>query len=130
MPNNQPPGANAVKSRIRQRVKWPDQSGPPKAPQHSHKPRQRAPKRPASGEQHRPIVVTSPKSVGIAIIVAGLFGPLGLFYATVWGGIIMSVVSFFVAILTLGFGLLLMWPVCMIWAAIAAHLYNEKLRAG
>jgi hypothetical protein len=35
-------------------------------------------------------VVKSTKSVGIGILLTLLLGPIGLFYSTVWGGIIMT----------------------------------------
>lgn len=72
------------------------------------------------------IVVKTQKSVGVALILAFLFGPLGMLYSTIAGGIIMLIVTGFVAIFTLGFGLLITWPVCMIWAAIAANSYNKQ----
>lgn len=80
----------------------------------------------SQGPQH--VVVTqSTKNVGIAIILTFLFGPLGMFYSTIIGGIVMLVVSLFVAIFTLGIGLLFTWPVCIIWGAIAAKNYNDNL---
>src|SRR5471030_1864700 len=60
------------------------------------------------------VVVVSPKIVGISIILTILFGPLGMFYSTVPGAIVMIVISVIVAILTVGFGLILTWPVCVI----------------
>lgn len=72
-------------------------------------------------------VVVGRKSVGLAILLALLFGPLGMLYATVWGGLIMFAVTLLVGALTLGFGFLLTWPVCVLWAALAAHNYNQRL---
>ena len=39
------------------------------------------------------IIAQSPKSVGIGIVLALLFGSIGLFYATISGGIIMLVIG-------------------------------------
>lgn len=75
------------------------------------------------------VVVTPTKSVGIAIILTVLFGPLGMFYSTIWGAIIMTVLSFFVGILTAGIGLLVTWPISIIWGAAAVSSYNKKLLA-
>ena len=75
------------------------------------------------------IVVTSTKSVGIAIILTVLFGSLGMFYSTVWGAIIMTVISIVVGVLTVGIGLLVTWPISVIWGAVAASSYNKKLLA-
>ncbi|MGB3079005.1 MAG: hypothetical protein WBB31_08030 [Saprospiraceae bacterium] len=63
--------------------------------------------------------------MGIAILLLVLFGPLGMFYSTISGAIIMMVVCGIIAIFT--FGLLLTWPICIIWAAVAASNYNMKL---
>lgn len=78
-------------------------------------------------QQPQYIIVKSNKSVGVALILTFLFGPLGMLYSTISGGIIMLVISIIVGVVTLGFGLLLTWPVCMIWAAVAANNHNQKL---
>jgi len=75
------------------------------------------------------IIVTSTKSVAISLILTFLFGALGMLYSTIWGAIIMIVVSIIVAAVTLGMGLFLVWPICMIWGALAAASYNKKLLA-
>ena len=76
------------------------------------------------------VVSVSTKSTGVAIILTVLFGPLGMLYSTIWGGIIMGIVSLIVGIVTLGIGLLITWPICVIWAAVAANSYNNKLLTG
>jgi hypothetical protein len=73
------------------------------------------------------IIVTSTKSVGISLLLTFFFGALGMLYSTIWGAIIMILVSIIVATVTLGMGLFLVWPICMIWGAIAAASYNKKL---
>jgi len=67
------------------------------------------------------IIVNSGKSVGLAILLTFLFGPLGMLYSTVSGALIMLVISTIVGIFTFGIGLLLTWPICIIWAAVAAN---------
>jgi len=76
------------------------------------------------------VVVTTTKNVGLAIVLAVFFGPLGMLYSTVVGGVIMIFVNLIVGILTLGLGLLITWPICIIWAGIAANSYNKKLTSG
>jgi hypothetical protein len=76
------------------------------------------------------VIAVSPKNVGVAIILTVLFGPLGMFYSTITGAIIMIVVSLVVGVLTVGFGLVLTWPACIIWGAMAASAHNKKLMAG
>ena len=89
-----------------------------------------------ANEQPQRIVVTPTKSMGVAILLTVLFGPVGMLYSTIWGGLIMIGVSAVVALiglLTLGFGYLLfffLWPIYIIWAAIATKSYNEKLLEG
>jgi ABC-type multidrug transport system fused ATPase/permease subunit len=93
-----------------------------------------------------PIVVTkSTKSVGIAILLTFLFGPIGLFYASVIGGLIMTFTPIFLALLALiglaqenlflfgwSFGLLIIfavtfWLVNIIWAVISVINYNREI---
>jgi hypothetical protein len=87
-------------------------------------------------ERNRPIVVTPTKSVGIAILLTILFGPLGMLYSTVPGALIMMGVNasiFFLSICTGGLGAILFlftWPICVVWGAVAASSYNAKLMAG
>lgn len=76
------------------------------------------------------IVVTSTKSMGISIILTVLFGPIGLFYSTIVGGIVMLLINLVVGFLTAGIGLLITWPICIIWGAVAVKSYNESARSG
>ena len=69
------------------------------------------------------------KSMAVAIILTILFGPLGMLYSTIMGGVIMLGVSLLVAFFTLGFGLAITWPICVIWAAIATNSYNKGILA-
>lgn len=75
------------------------------------------------------IIVVSTQSVGISILLTFFFGPLGMLYSTITGAIVMLLVSLVVGLLTLGFGLLLTWPVCILWGALAANSYNRKILA-
>lgn len=73
------------------------------------------------------IVVASTKSLGLGIILALLFGPLGLLYSSVLAAVVMFIISIPVAIVTAGFGLFLTQPICAIWAAVAINTHNKKL---
>jgi hypothetical protein len=75
------------------------------------------------------IILGERKSVGLALVLGFIFGPLGLLYASVVGGIVMFFVSGVVGLLTLGFGLLLIWPICAVWAVLAVNRHNAKLTA-
>ena len=76
------------------------------------------------------VVTKSPKSMGISIALTLFFGPLGMFYSTIAGAIIMIILDVIVGIFTLGIGLLFTWPIQVIWAAIATNSYNKKLMRG
>ncbi len=79
--------------------------------------------------EDKPTVVVSTKSPGIAILLTILFGPIGMFYSTIGGAIVMLLVSLVVGLVTFGFGLLITWPICILWAAIAASSYNRRILA-
>ena len=76
------------------------------------------------------IVVVATKSTGLAIVLAVLFAPIGLLYSTVMGAAVMFIVNIIVAVVTVGFGLLLTWPICGIWAFVAVNAHNKKLLEG
>ena len=85
------------------------------------------------------------KSLGLAIVLTLLFGPLGLFYASVSGGLIMSLTPLALLILLflgavsqssillassailLGIFALSYWIICVIWAATSISNYNNQV---
>ncbi|MDX9928932.1 MAG: hypothetical protein RBS37_03680 [Bacteroidales bacterium] len=91
------------------------------------------------------IVTKSPKSIGIAILLALLFGPIGLFYASVSGGLIMTITPIFLvivfiyglgmesaalvewSIILILFFLSTYWLINIIWAVISVNIYNKKI---
>jgi hypothetical protein len=73
------------------------------------------------------VVAIPTRSVGVSIILTFLFGSIGMFYSTIIGAIIMLIIESIVGILTLGLGLLITHPICMIWSAIATNQYNKRL---
>jgi len=79
--------------------------------------------------QPQVVIVKGTKSVGVSILLTFLFGPLGMFYSTILGALIMLVVSGVVGVMTLGVGLFLTQPICIIWGAVAAKSYNGQLLA-
>lgn len=82
---------------------------------------------PVAIQQTTVIQVGSQKSVAGAVLLALFFGPLGMIYSTVPGALIMFVINIFVAVVTLGLGLLVTLPICAIWAGIAASNHNKRL---
>ncbi len=67
------------------------------------------------------------KSLVVAILLAIFLGPIGLFYASVIGALIMLVITAIVSFITLGFGLFIPYIICIIWAIIAVNSYNKKI---
>ncbi|GMV24054.1 MAG: hypothetical protein AMXMBFR58_00850 [Phycisphaerae bacterium] len=72
------------------------------------------------------VVVLERKSVGLAFLLTLVFGPLGMLYTTVAGAIIMLIVSSVVGALTAGIGLVVTWPICILWACLAAASRNRR----
>lgn len=70
------------------------------------------------------------KSVGASLILTFLFGPLGMFYSTIPGAIIMGILYVIIGFVTVGVGLLLLHPIAMIWGAVAVSNHNKKLATG
>lgn len=96
---------------------------------HSEPVQQQAPQPLPSGYgQQNIVIIGKQKSVGTAFLLAFLFGPLGLCYATVLGGVVMFVIgilSWFILPI-LGY-FLFVTPVCVIWAIIAANSANSNM---
>ena len=73
-----------------------------------------------------------PKSVGLAFVLTFFFGPLGVFYSSITGGLVLTIGGFFVglifALVTLGFGLFVYWPALwiasIVWGCVAASSPN------
>lgn len=70
------------------------------------------------------------KSVGVALVLTFFFGPFGMLYSTVAGGLIMLGITVVLAVATLGLSMVLL-PVFlvieMVWAAIAANNANNAV---
>ena len=84
-----------------------------------------------SDSAHRTTVVVGTttgnnKSMGTALLLAALFGPFGLLYASVLGGVVMLILTIVLAIFTFGLSIFLTWPVTMIWAAVAVNQHRDK----
>lgn len=73
------------------------------------------------------IVENKSKSVGLAFALAILFGPAGLLYASIAGGIIMSIFAFLSFLVLPAICLFLVWIGCIIWAVTAAQGANQKV---
>ena len=78
----------------------------------------------------RIIVAEFPKSLGLGLLLTFIFGPLGMFYCSICGAIVMCLVAAVMLFLTFGLGLLLVWPVCLVWTYLAVKRYNKKILTG
>ena len=73
------------------------------------------------------IMINKQKSVGLAFIFALFFGPLGLLYASITGGIIMFLINLVLLFILPVIGLVISWIICIIWAVIAAQNTNQSV---
>lgn len=81
-----------------------------------------------AGSSSPQVVVVDRKSIGLAFLLTLVFGPLGMLYTTVVGAIVMLVVSAVVGAITAGIGLVVTWPICVLWACVAAARHNDRIR--
>jgi hypothetical protein len=66
------------------------------------------------------MIVKEGKSRTVAFLLAFFFGPLGMLYSTVVGGLVMLVVGAILMFFTFGLAIFVVWPACIIWAVLAA----------
>ncbi len=128
---NVPAVAPVTAATVQQPQEVPSQQ-PQSPPQQPHIPPQ-----PQMQAQPQPqmVVAQAPKNMILALLLAALFGPLGLLYATIPGGLIMLcvfiVLLVILTIFTLGLGFFLPFfivsPTCVLWAYMATEKYNERL---
>lgn len=67
------------------------------------------------------------KSVAVALIFCALLGPVGLLYASFWGGFTMIIIGMVVCSSKFFFPILLLWIICCIWGVGAVESYNKKI---
>lgn len=77
----------------------------------------------------QPYQVSPPpyKSVAIALLFCVILGPVGLLYASFWGGFFMILIGIIVCSAKWIFPILLLWILCCIWAVKAVENYNTKI---
>lgn len=69
------------------------------------------------------------KSVAAALAFCAILGPVGLLYASFWGGIVMIPLAFVVVGSRLYIPILLFWIICCVWGVAAVERYNRKIAA-
>ena len=67
------------------------------------------------------------KSVAAALIFTVLLGPIGLLYASFWGGVVMTMIGIVVLSNEFFFPIALLWVICCIWGVRAVENYNRNL---
>jgi hypothetical protein len=90
----------------------------------------------SQGNNTQHVVVTSTKSVGIAILLTLIFGSIGMFYSTVKGAIIMTLLTIVLAVVFIASNPAMliahfpvMWLISIIWGAMAVKSYNKEILA-
>lgn len=78
------------------------------------------------------LVYTAPfRSVAAALVLAIFFGPIGLFYSSFIGGVIMCVLAMAgvgtVAAMNSILPMVTVWLLSIVWAMISVRYYNSKL---
>ena len=84
------------------------------------------------------VITKSLKSTGTSILLTLLFGSIGMFYSTIFGGLVMTFIVPPVMIYLLFAGkwiaflvvALIYYPVCTIWGYNATKKYNTTLLSG
>lgn len=67
------------------------------------------------------------KSVAAALLFTVILGPVGLLYASFWGGVMMIVAAVIVLSAKFIFPTLLLWIASCIWGVGAVELYNKRI---
>ena len=76
----------------------------------------------------RPEIVHLPfKSVAAALMFSVFLGPIGLLYASLWGGLLMILIGIVVISSQFIFTMILLWLICCIWSVSAVESYNKKI---
>jgi hypothetical protein len=73
------------------------------------------------------IVYLPYKSVAAALLFSVFLGPVGLLYASFWGGFIMIAIGIVVISSKFFFPVVLVWLISCIWSVGATEIYNKKV---
>lgn len=67
------------------------------------------------------------KSLAGALLFSVILGPVGLLYASFWGGLTMIAIGIVVISSKFIFPIILLWIICCIWSVGAVESYNRKV---
>jgi hypothetical protein len=76
------------------------------------------------------VTLVSTKNVGLAIALTFFFGPIGMLYSTIVGALTMFVLNVGALLLTAGLGLIVTWPIGIVWSALATMSHNKRVLSG
>ena len=69
---------------------------------------------------------SQPKSLSTQLVLALLFGPLGLLYSSLPAAVVLTLAALVLARDTGGEGTLLIWPVAVATGFVTVHLWNRR----
>lgn len=67
------------------------------------------------------------KNLAVALLFSVILGPVGLLYASSFGGIIMIILGLIVIYSKLLVPMILVWIGSCVWSVLATNRYNEKI---
>jgi hypothetical protein len=67
------------------------------------------------------------KNLAGALLFTVFLGPIGLLYASSFGGILMIVLGFIVVCAKFMVPIVLVWLISCIWSVLAVNKYNKKI---
>jgi len=67
------------------------------------------------------------KSPAAALLLSAILGPIGLLYASFWGGVIMIPIGLVVVSSKLIFPILFLWIICCVLSVRTVNTYNTRL---
>lgn len=67
------------------------------------------------------------KSAAVALLFSVFFGPVGLLYASVIGGVVMIALGFIVLSSKFFVAMAIVWVSSCVWAVAAVNRYNQQL---
>lgn len=75
-----------------------------------------------------PLPPRKPVNVRTAVLLALIFGPLGLFYTSIAGGLFCLFLLIVLGLFTVGIGIIPVWGVSVLWAYVSAS--HSQAHAG
>lgn len=67
------------------------------------------------------------KNIAAALLFSVFLGPVGLLYASLYGGIVMILVGFIVVSAQYPVPIIMAWLISCIWSVAATNRYNNKI---